>query len=95
MQHRRLTIRAMSAFFIGMMVVAAPLETAALAVSPNALPPDATGCTGTLSSNQIENCVAIVGDASYLQSVKGSARTHFGSVTGHEEITGPSIPNAT
>jgi hypothetical protein len=83
----------MSAVFVGMMVVAAPLATAAVAVSPNVLPPDATGCTGTLSSNQIENCVAVVGDASYLQSVTGSSWTHFGSVTGHEEITCPSIPN--
>jgi len=56
-------------------------------------PLDAVGCTGVLPTDQIENCVSILGDASYLESVAGSAYTHFGSVTGHEEITGPSIPN--
>jgi hypothetical protein len=56
-------------------------------------PLDATGCTGTYAGDQIQNCVAIFGTASYLEEVQGLAWTHFGSVVGHEEITGPSIPN--
>src|SRR5664280_227545 len=93
MHHHRLTIRAASVLFAGLVVVGAPFASAASAASPNVLPPDASGCTGTLPTNQIENCVSIVGNASYLQTVKGNAWTHFGSVVGHEQITGPSVPN--
>jgi hypothetical protein len=57
------------------------------------LPLDATGCTGSFVGDQIENCVVILGDAAYLEEVQGVAFTNFGSVVGHEEITGPSIPN--
>jgi hypothetical protein len=56
-------------------------------------PLDATGCTGQFVGDQIENCVVIYGDAAYLEEIDGIAFTNFGSVVGHEEITGPSIPN--
>jgi hypothetical protein len=56
-------------------------------------PFDATGCTGTFAGDQIENCVAIYGDAADLEEMDGIAFTNFGSAVGHEEITGPSIPN--
>ena|SRR5665213_3421693 len=92
MQHRRFTTRAVGALLMGVFVVAAPLATAAGAVQAP-IPLDATGCTGSLVTNQIQNCVLIVGSASYLDYVDGDAWTHFGSVFGHEEITGPSIPN--
>ena len=93
MHHYRLTMRAVSLLFAGLIAIGASLASAEVGASAIVLPPDASGCTGTLPSNQIENCVSIVGNASYLQTVKGNAWTHFGSVLGHEEITGPSLPN--
>jgi hypothetical protein len=80
-------------FVVGVPMASETLQPAPGTTSIEAGPLDAFGCTGTLGSDQIENCVTVFGSASYLEEVDGTAFTHFGSVTGHEEITGPSIPD--
>jgi len=82
---------ALALFSVGVPVAASADETPSPSIG--VMPLDAIGCTGTYAGDQIENCVAIYGDAQYLNEVDGIAWTHFGSVVGHEEITGPSIPN--
>lgn len=82
-----------AALGVGMPEVSASVRATPNSTSIDVGPLDAVGCTGAPVTDQIENCVTIIGGASYLQEVSGTAYTHFGSVTGHEEITGPSIPN--
>jgi hypothetical protein len=86
-----------AALTLAMFSIGVPAAASADATSPSVpigvIPLDAVGCTGSFAGDQIQNCVTIYGDAQYLQEVDGIAFTHFGSVVGHEEITGPSIPN--
>jgi hypothetical protein len=98
MKRFRLRIAALGALMAVGLMITLPAASADVVVAPGTTsigvnPLDAIGCTGQLGSDQVANCVAIIGTASYLQQVSGSAWTNFGSVVGHEEITGPSMPN--
>ena len=84
---------ALIVFAVGAPAALADGQASASSTSIVIMPLDATGCTGTYAGDQIQNCVAIYGDAADLIEQDGIAFTHFGTVVGHEEITGPSLPN--
>ena len=98
MKRARIPALFAAALVVAVFAVGAPAALAggtdsASTTSITVMPFDATGCTGTYAGNQIQNCVAIYGTAADLEEMDGIAFTHFGSVVGHEEITGPSLPN--
>jgi hypothetical protein len=98
MQRARISALFVVALLVAVFAVGAPAALGddtdpASAPSIVISPLDATGCTGTYAGDQIQNCVAIYGTAADLEEIDGIAFTHFGSVQGHEEITGPSLPD--
>jgi len=83
---------AVAAVGIGSPLIVSMIFPAASSAGAAIVPYDAVGCSGILPTDQIENCVTVVGTASDLQELGGTAFTHSGTAYGHEEITGPSVP---